>query len=75
MPKLETEILYYIFETIGIIIASSYFMIFVIIIQEVLQRKRRRGGGQSKLATMMAVIFISCGLSHIIHVAAFHTSQ
>jgi hypothetical protein len=74
MPKLETEILHYIFETTGIIIASSYFMISVIIIQDILQRKQRRGG-QSKLATMMAVIFISCGLSHIIHVAAFHTSQ
>jgi hypothetical protein len=29
----------------------------------------------SKLATMMAVIFICCGLSHIIHVAAFHTGS
>ncbi len=72
MSNLEVETLHYVFEGAGIVIGVSYFVIFIIIIQGILQQKKRIGGNPSKLAIMMAAIFISCSLSHFIHIAFLH---
>ena len=73
MSSFEVDTLHYIFESVGFIIGISYFIIFAIILQGILQQKKRTGGPSSKLAIMMAAIFISCGLSHFIHVMLLHT--
>lgn len=72
MSNLDVVTLHYVFEGAGIVIGVSYFIIFIIIIQGVLQQKKRIGGPPSKLALMMAAIFISCSLSHFIHIAFLH---
>jgi len=72
MASFEVETLHYVFEGAGIVIGVSYFVIFIIIIQGILQQKRRIGGPPSKLAIMMAAIFISCTVSHFIHIAFMH---
>lgn len=67
----ETITLHYLLEGANLVIGISYLVIFGIIMQGIIIQKNRRGQ-VSTLSVMMGAMFISCGITHIMHLVSAH---
>ncbi len=64
--------IHYLIELSNIIVASIFFLSFGLIIKAVAENKQNTKRPASKLALLLAAIFVTCGSGHVAHLATTH---
>jgi TRAP-type C4-dicarboxylate transport system permease small subunit len=64
--------IHYLIELSNVIVASIFFLSFGVIIEAVVENKRNTKRPVSKLAILLAAIFVTCGSGHVAHLVATH---